>query len=103
MPTIYKFVVHSGMRDYMPNYSSGPHFAHTRRELVEILKNELDMLNYPANRIRDFSIRNIWRFIQNVGSGSSVHLICQDHNGEALQVCGLTDEEADAMEAELDY
>lgn len=93
MQTPYKFTVTSGMSGYMPNYQSGPYVAHTRRELIAIVRDELEMLNYPANRLKTMGIRNLWRFVQNAKSGSSAHTSCDPHNGESLSLHGLTDAE----------
>lgn len=98
--TPYKFHVMSGMAGYMPNYNSGPYCAHTRAEFADILRNELRMLDYPTRRFADFHVRIMWRFVQFAKSGSSVHSCCDDHNGERLEVCGLTDDEFDEMEGQ---
>ena len=101
--TPYKFQVMSGMDGYMPNYHGGPYYAATRKEFAEILRCELDLLNYPANRFTNFNVRRMWRFIQSAGSGSSCHASCIDHNSERMEVCGLTDAEFDEMEANQDW
>lgn len=103
MTITYKFSILSGMPGYMPNYIGGPYSASTRRELVNIIRNELDMLDYPANRFADFNVRQMWRFIQVACSGSSCHSSCDSHKGEVLSLHGLTDAEADEMEHEQDY
>lgn len=101
MTTPYKFTITSGMDGYMPNYSSGPYVASTRRELASIIRDELAMLDYPANRFADFNVRRAWRFIQSAGSGSSCHLSCEEHGSECLSLHGLTDAEySEAEEAE---
>ena len=92
---MYKFNIMSGLEGcYMPNYSSGPMLASTRRELMDTLRTELDMLGYPANRIHDFNVRRMWGHIKLWG-GSSVHSCCQVHNHELLSIQGLTDAEYD--------
>ena len=101
--TPYKFHIMSGMAGYMPNYNSGPYIASTRKELADILRTELNMLNYPANRFADFNVRRMWRFVQFAKSGSSCHSSCEDHNSEQMEVCGLADHEFDEMEAQEDY
>lgn len=102
MQTPYKFCILSGMPGYMPNHHSGALIAYTRRDFAEIVRSELEVLDYPANRFHDFNIRRMWRFIQNAGSGSSCHSSCEPHNGEQIEICGLTDDEFDAMEREQD-
>ena len=102
MQTTYKFSITSGMPGYMPNYVSGPCFATTRKELGDTLRDELEMLGYPANRIHNFNIRRMWRFIQNAKSGSSCHSYCDEHNHEQMSVNGLTDDEFDEMVREID-
>lgn len=91
--TPYKFVILSGMAGFMPNYNSGPLQANTRKELAEILREQLDMLDYPANRFNDFCVADIWRRVQAFKSGSSVHSNCEPHQGETMFIQGLTDEE----------
>ena len=103
MTTEYKFTISSGMPGYMPNYNSGAYVATTRKELAEILRSELEMLDYPANRFNDFNVTRMWRFIQNARSGSSCHSYCDTHNGEQLSINGLTDAEYDEMIASEDY
>lgn len=93
MQTPYKFIITSGMPGYMPNCVSGAMIAYTRKELASIIRDELDMLDYPAARFNDFNIKRMWRFIQNAKSGSSCHSCCDCHNGEQLSITGLTDEE----------
>ena len=101
--TPYKFHIMSGMDGYMPNYNSGPYVVFTRKDLADTLRAELDMLGYPANRFTDFNVRRMWRFTQIAKSGSSCHTSCEDHNGERMEVCGLTDAEFDEMEAGEDF
>ena len=103
MTTPYKFHIMSGMPGYMPNYNSGPYVAATRKELTDILRTELDMLNYPANRFADFNVRRMWRFTQFAKSGSSCHASCDEHNGEQMEIYGLTDDEFNEMESAEDF
>ncbi len=98
--TPYKFHVMSGMAGYMPNYHGGPYWASTRKEFVDILRTELEMLNYPINRLANFNVRRMWSFIQSARSGSSCHSFCDDHNGERMEICGMTDAEYDEAIAE---
>ena len=93
--TPYKFSITSGMDGYMPNYQSGPYCATTRAELADILRAELEMLNYPVNRFADFNVRRLWRFVQFARSGSSCHSHCDEHNAERMSIYGLTDAEYD--------
>ena len=102
MQTPYKFTLSSGMDGYMPNYQSGPYHAATRSELASILRDELTMLDYPANRFNDFNIRRMWGFIQSAKSGSSCHSYCDDHNHEHMSVNGLTDDEYNDLEKAQD-
>ncbi len=101
--TPYKFQVMSGMPGFMPNYHGGPYFASTRKEFADILRTELEMLDYPASRFADFNVKRMWRFVQSAQSGSSCHSSCDTHNGEHMEVCGLTDAEFDEMEASQDW
>ncbi len=100
--TSYKFSINSGMPGYMPNYQAGPYCAATRAKLAEILRTELEMLNYPASRFADFNVRRMWGFIQHARSGSSCHSSCDSHNGEHMEICGMTDAEYDEAEANQD-
>lgn len=97
MQTPYKFIITSGMFDYISNYQSGPYIAYTRAELFDIVRAELSMLDYPANRLATMRLRAVWRFIQAAKSGSSAHTSCDLHNGEQLCLYGLTDAEFDEM------
>ncbi len=103
MQTPYKFHIMSGMSGYMPNYNSGPYCASTRAGFANILRDELNMLDYPANRFADFNVRRMWRFVQIAKSGSSCHSSCEHHNGECMEICGLTDSEFEEMETAEDY
>jgi len=103
MQTPYKFTLTSGMPGYMPNYVSGAFVVYTRKELANILRDELDMLSYPAARFNDFNVKRMWRFIQNAKSGSSCHSYCDTHNNEQLSVNGLTDAEYDELVANEDW
>lgn len=101
MQTPYRFNITSGLVGcYMPNYTAGPYECHTRRELVALVKAELEMLNYPATRLRTMNIARLWRFVQSARSGSSAHTSCDPHNGQALELHGLTEEEYRAQSAE---
>lgn len=103
MQTPYKFQVMSGIPGYMPNYHGGPYIARTRKDLAGQLREELEMLNYPANRFSDFNIRRMWRLVQFAKSGSGCHASCDEHNGKQMEICGLTDDEFDEMEAQEDF
>ena len=101
--TQYKFHIMSGMPGYMPNYNSGPYYVSTRKELATVLRDELDMLDYPANRFADFNVKRMWSFIQSARSGSSCHSYCDTHNGEQMSICGMTDAEFDEAIQNEDY
>ena len=91
--TPYKFVVLSGMPGCLPNYVSGPMIANTRKELADILRDELEMLDYPKNRFSDFKVKRLWRRLQMYKSGASLHSRCNTHNGEYMSIQGMTDAE----------
>ncbi len=103
MQTPYRFTILSGLPGcYMPDYHGGAYEATTRREFVGIVRSNLEMLDYPANRIHDFGVRAMWRAIQKFKSGCAVNSSCESHNGERLEIVGLTAWDYDAMQTESD-
>jgi hypothetical protein len=89
---IWRYSVTFGLSGcYMPDYHGGAHCGTTRRELVDLIKGEIDMLDLPASLIRDVKINRLWSFIERNGS-SSAHFNLH-HGANVLSFHGLTEEE----------
>ena len=83
---------------YMPNDSFGPVFAGTRRELVNLIRGELESHDMPASLFADVRITRLWAFIKR--NGSSVAHFSLTHKGYELAFHGLTEAEANEMDTE---
>jgi len=86
---------------YMPDHVSGPYSGSTRRDLVALIRQQIEWLDWPASTIRQVSILNLWRHIKR--HGSSVAHFSIEHDGYQLSFNGLTDSEAEEMEKQNDY
>ncbi len=86
---------------YMPDSISGPYIVTTRRELAELIHDQLRMYEMPARLFRDANVRRLWRFITKHGS-SMAHFNLQ-HGANALSFHGLTEEEAEQAERENEF
>lgn len=89
---IARYIVTNGLAGcYMPDHNHGAIQFDTRRELAAYIRAELESLNFPARKIREIKLRNIWRHIAR--HGSSVAHFSIHHKGYALSFHGLTDSE----------
>lgn len=86
---------------YMPDDVSGPYVFHSRGDLAAFIRGEIDRLEWPASRFAEVRIRDLWGFIKRRGSSCAHFSI--EHEGCSLSFHGLTQEEAEAMEAENDW
>lgn len=94
-----RFAVTFGLQGcFMPDWHGGAFEAATRRELAEIIRDTLRMLDLPADLFREVKIRRLWQFIQHHGS-SSAHVFLH-HGNNVLTFHGLTEDELDAHERE---
>ena len=99
MPHSYKCSVTFGLAGcYLPDSVSGPIECSTRKELAELIRNELDVFDLPASLFREANIKRAWRHIAKHG-GSSVHINLH-HKANVLSFNGLTDDEFTSMESE---
>lgn len=83
---------------YLPDNQSGPIIVHTRRDLANAIRSELEAYEMPASLFRQVRLLQLWRHI--VRHGSSVAHFSLEHGGYSLTFHGLTEEEATAMEGE---
>jgi hypothetical protein len=96
------FSFSNGLRGcYMPdNY--GGHYAVTRRkDLVDAIRNELDMLDAPKSALRQISIKRLWSQAKRYGT-SSIHFTLDIGPGYGLNFHGLTETEYNEQESQND-
>lgn len=84
----------------MPDYNSGPTFATTRRDLANIIRYEIERMDWPASMFAEVKIRRLWSFIAR--NGSSVAHFSLQRAGYELAFHGLTEEEFNAAVKEQD-
>lgn len=90
--TPYRFYLSTGLSGcYLPD-SGHTYEATTRRELVSIVRHELEYQEFPKSKIAEFNLRQLWRNVQRYKSGSSVHTYA-NHKGRTMSLSGLTDKE----------
>lgn len=83
---------------YMPDSISGPYCAGTRKELANIIREQIEMYDLPKTLFAEVKIRRLWQFIAR--NGSSVAHFSLNHKANALSFHGLTSDEADQMDKE---
>ena len=91
-------VTHGLAGCYMPDSQSGPITGTTRRELADAIRYELEFKEWPAYLIREVRLSNLWAHIKRHGSSSAHFCIRRDEYKIAFH--GLTDAEAEQMQAE---
>lgn len=96
------YAVYYGAAGCLPDSASGPHYCATRRELADLIRDELEAHGLPASRFSEVGIRRLWQRIARAGSASSMHFSLSGPGTYALHFEGLTTAEADAMEAAQD-
>lgn len=100
--TTWRYSITIGLRGcYMPNSVTGPYTGSTRRELAELIRDELRMLDVAESRAREVKLNRLWAHIKAHGS-STAHFAIDIGNGEEIAFHGLTEAEATEMEAEND-
>jgi len=87
----------------MPNTTSGLYSGTTRKELCDLIRDQLRMYadteNDPPERTMfdQVGIRNLWPFIKRHGS-STAHFRIEIGGGEEIAFHGLTEEEFNEQE-----
>ena len=100
MAQIARYAVTTGLAGcYMPNASYGPIYCATRRELADAIRSEIEAQEFPASTFGQARLRRLWGFIARHGS-STAHFSIQ-HGAYEIAFHGLTEAEAEAMEAEV--
>ena len=106
--TTWRYSVTVGLSGcYMPNYNSGPNCGATRRELADLIREQIrlfaDQEDDPceASLFAQVRINNLWSRIKRYGS-SSAHFRIDIGRGEEIAFHGLTEDEFTQMESEAD-
>jgi len=95
---IARFQLMNGLAGcYMPDHHSGPYVVTRRKDLIDAVRDQLAFLDMPKSAIRQVNWTRVWRFIKFAGDASQVH-VTMTHKGYALELCGMTEGEADEME-----
>lgn len=90
--TIARYAVTFGLAGlYMPDSHDGAHEFHTRRELADFIRGELETYDLPKTLFRDVNIRRLWGFIKRHGA-STAHFTLY-HGDHELAFHGLTEAE----------
>lgn len=76
---------------YMPDSHLGVHEFHTRRELADFIRSEIETFEFPKKTFGQARIEKRWRFIQR--NGSSVAHFSIQHGPNEIAFHGLTLEE----------
>lgn len=94
--TVYFRIMHGLRGCYMPD-TNEPYAISTRRELANILRDNLAYHDAPKSRFNDVGIRKLWGKIVHARSASMVSFLIPTTPGYGLEMCGMT---ADEYEAE---
>lgn len=86
---------------YMPDSVNGPYTGTTRRELADMIRDELAQADWPKSKLGDVKLKRLWAHIQKHGS-STAHFSIY-HGANAITFNGLTADEASEMEAAQDW
>ena len=86
---------------YMPDSASGPFICHSRRELADAIRAEIEFQGFPAASFAQAKLRRLWGFIAR--NGSSVAHFSIEHGAHEIAFHGLTEEEAETMERESEF
>jgi len=102
--TIWRYSISIGLSGcYMPNAINGPYIGTTRKELAELIRDQIrmyaDQEDDPSERslFEQVGLRRLWSHIRNHGS-STAHFSIDIGRGEEIAFHGLTKEEATEME-----
>lgn len=89
---IARYTVTNGLEGcYMPDSVSSPVEFRTRRDLVNDIRDEIELLGWPKSAIKQVKINRLWAHIKRWGSSSAHFSITRD--GYELAYHGLTDAE----------
>jgi hypothetical protein len=80
---------------YMPDSHMGPYVAHTRREIVEAVRDALAFYEAPKVAIKQVSWNRLWSQAKRHGT-SSIHFCIATSKHNMLEFHGLTEEEYNA-------
>jgi hypothetical protein len=96
---IARYSITSGLRGcYMPDSYGGAFECTTRRELMDAIRAEIEMMEWPTSAIRQVSARRLWSFIKRHGSSTAHFSIT--HGDYEIAFHGLTEEEYRQQSAE---
>lgn len=84
---------------YLPDSHGGVYECHTRKELADIIRGEMQTYDLPKSLFAGVKIRRLWSFIKQHGS-SSAHFSIY-HKGYSLAFHGLTEEEFNQQNEEI--
>jgi hypothetical protein len=99
--TTFRYSISNGLAGcYMPDNVSGPYTGTTRRELARMIRDAVEMMDWPASVANSIKLRPLWSFIKARGSSCAHFSIARD--GYELTFHGLTEEEANEMDRDND-
>lgn len=100
---IFRYSVSYGLQGcFMPDSVNGPYCGTTRKELANLIRDELSVYDMAASKSREVKLNRLWAHIKRHGS-SSAHFHIADGEHNVLSFHGLTEDEAKEMEAQQDY
>jgi len=89
---IARYSVNFGLEGcHMPDSYAGSYEFTTRKELAELIRDQLLSYDMPACLFREARIKRLWSFIK--AHGSSTAHFRLTHKGYALCFSGLTEQE----------
>ena len=91
----------------LPDDTHGPYVLRTRRELAQLIRDQLEAYGLPASRFDEVGIKRLWGWIKRAGSASSLHFRIDAnrhaHDLYRIEFQGLTRGEVEEMEAAADW
>lgn len=101
MKPIARYSVTSGLSGcYMPDTHYGEFEVTTRRDLMSVIREHINMADFPKSSIREVKARRLWSFIKRHGSSTAHFSIV--HKGFEIAFHGLTEDEYNEMQAQGD-
>jgi len=86
----------------MPNSVSAPQAYHSRRELADAIREEIECQGFPKSAFAQAQVRNLWRKIVHADNASSMHFSIE-HGAYEIAFHGMTEEEFDEAEAQGEW